>query len=153
MIVFQHRHFILAVLTIHYVSFNEHWAQLVDEVSSVLYLRNIQAHSPQCIGQFITDLLQPPWLIHLGQLTVDVLQTLLELKHFCIFFINIFTYLGWPEMLQGLASFDQLLHGLFMHLSVSFHKLSLIMLTSVIAISLFLNFSSKATNFLLYYAT
>lgn len=99
MVVLQHVQLVLTVFATHNVTFDQDLAQLVDQLSERRGFRDLDTHSSHRVCQLAADLLEPPRLVHLFQLLIDELESLLELEYLGIFLVDVFTDLGSPQVL------------------------------------------------------
>jgi hypothetical protein len=150
MVMLQHVELLLAVLTSHNMTLNQHLAQLINQLPGTASLRHLQPHPPHRCTQLPSNLLQPPPLIHLLKLPVNQPQPLLQLQHLNILLIHVLTHLRHLQRLQPTRRLDQPLQRLFMHSPIRFYHLNRQKSTSVIAISLLLSLLNNFTSFFLY---
>ena len=100
------------------MTFNQNSTQLVNKFSIALAFWDLYAHPAHGLRQLFHNFLQPLRLVHLLQLSIDRLQSLLQFHNFRVFFIDVFTDLRLPQFLQHCCRVLQSLKSLFMHLAV-----------------------------------
>ena len=99
MVLLQHVQLGLSILPRRYMALNQNPTQLIDQLSVVLALRDVEAHPAHSLRQLLHYLLQPLCLVHLLELSIDRLQPFLQLHHLCVLLIHVLTDLGLSELL------------------------------------------------------